>query len=359
MALKLIRGMFVLSCAFMGLIWTNFMLDYLSESLTVPISQPTALLWYVFGGAGGAAISFGILFGLRFVTQEFFERLFPVFIAIAFSMGIGYAIAKYIQIFWPLENEVDVTRHLYTTSTLVLLFGFVGIFLGLTKASSWESLVTVVKKRQLEFGNPKIVDTSVLIDGRIRDIIDAGFVEGTLIIPRFVLKELQHVADSADLLRRTKGRRGLDILQAMQEGDGGADVEIIDDDTNDIREVDGKIIALAREYNARILTTDYNLNKVAQIEGISVLNINDLANALKPAALPDENLEIKIVKEGKEADQGVGYLDDGTMIVVDGGRNHVGKRVSVVVTSVLQTAAGRMIFTKLGHVLPEQARQAF
>ena len=360
MAIKITRVMFVLSCVVMGLIWTNFLLGYVYEDSSVPIAGSTTMLWRIFGGAAGGIISVLVLFGLRFVTQELFERLFPVIIAVAFSMMIGYFLAQYIRIFWPLQegNEGDVSRHVYTMSTLVLVFGFIGISLGLTKASSWESLVTVVKRQKLAFGNPKIVDTSAIIDGRIREIIDAGFIEGTLIIPRFILKELQQVADSADVLRRTKGRRGLDILKAMQEDASNVDLEIVDDDPEDIREVDGKLVALAREYGAKILTTDYNLNKVAQIEGISVLNVNDLANALKPAALPDENLEVKIVKEGKEVDQGVGYLDDGTMIVVDGGRNYVGRRVSVVVTSVLQTAAGRMIFTKLGQVLPEEARQA-
>ena len=360
MAIKITRGMFLLSCVVMGLIWTNFLLDYAYRDSSVPIAQSTTMLWYIFGAAAGGIISALVLIGLRFVTQELFERLFPVFIAIVFSMIIGYGLAQYIRLFWPIEegNEGDISRHVYMTSTLVLLFGFVGISLGLTKASNWESLVTVVKKQKLQFGNPKIVDTSVIIDGRVRDIIDAGFIEGTLIVPRFILKELQHVADSADVLRRTKGRRGLDILKAMQEDAANVDLEIVDDDPEDIREVDGKLIALARQYGAKILTTDYNLNKVAQIEGIGVLNVNDLANALKPAALPDENLEVKIVKEGKEVDQGVGYLDDGTMIVVDGGRNYVGRRVSVVVTSVLQTAAGRMIFTKLGQVLSEETRRA-
>lgn len=358
MAIKITRLMFVLSCVIMGLIWTNFILGYVAVELTVPIEGPSRTLWYVLGGTLGFMVSLTILFGLKFITQELFERLFPVFITMTFSMMVGYAISIYIKHFWPLETDYDANRHLYLTSTLVLLFGFVGISLGLTKASSWESLVTVVKKRHLEFGNPKIVDTSVIIDGRIRDIIDAGFLEGTLVIPRFVLVELQHIADSADVLRRTKGRRGLDILKAMQDDSPNVNVEIIDDDPKDIQEVDGKLLSLAREYNAKILTTDYNLNKVAQIEGVQVLNVNDLANALKPAALPDENLEVKIVKEGKEADQGVGYLDDGTMIVVDGGRSYVGRRVSAVVTSVLQTAAGRMIFTKLGQVLPEETRQA-
>lgn len=359
MALKITRAMFVLSCLIMGLIWTNFILDYLPQAATVT-GTPRAL-WYAFGGAAGCAIAFVVLLGLRFVTQEIFERIFPVIIAITLSMVVGYLLAKYIQLYFPIEegSESDVTRHVYTTATLVLVFGFIGISLGLTRASSWESLVSVVKKRQLEFGSPKIVDTSVLIDGRIKDIIDAGFIEGTLVIPRFVLKELQHIADSADVLRRSKGRRGLDILKGLQEDGTNVGVEIIDDNPEDIYEVDEKIVSLARDYSAKILTTDYNLNKVAQIEGIDVLNVNDLANALKPAALPDESLEVKIIKEGKEADQGVGYLDDGTMIVVDGGREYVGKRVSVTVTSVLQTAAGRMIFTKIAPSREaEHSRQA-
>ncbi len=352
MAIKLTRAMFIFSCAVMGLIWTNFALSYLSAEGNVLPSTTSSVLWYLFGGSAGTLVSMTILLALHFVTQELFERLFPVFIAIAISMMAGYGLSRYIQSFWPLATEIDVNRHLYLTSTLVLLFGFVGISLGLTKASSWESLLTVVKRQKLQIGNLKLVDTSAIIDGRIRDIVAAGFIEGTLVIPRFVLLELQHIADSADVLRRTKGRRGLDILKEMQDEDSLVNVEIIDDDPEDIKEVDGKLVALAKEYKAQILTTDYNLNKVAQIEGISVLNVNDLANALKPAALPDENLEVKIVKEGKEADQGVGYLDDGTMIVVDGGRNYVGQRVEVIVTSVLQTAAGRMIFTKLGRVLP-------
>mgnify|MGYP005843147755 FL=1 len=170
-------------------------------------------------------------------------------------------------------------------------------------------------------------------------------------VPRFVLKELQNIADSSDVLRRARGRRGLDILRALQEPDSKVTVQIIEDDPQDLSEVDEKLVRVARIHNAKILTNDLNLNKVAQIEGVSVLNINDLANALKPAVLPDEFMKVKIVKEGKEMFQGVGYLDDGTMVVVDGGRDFVGKDVSVIVTSVLQTSAGRMIFSKLQSVL--------
>jgi len=357
MALKLVRAMFVLACMVMGFIWTNFALNSLLATDAAPITGWPRTMWYVAGCGVGAIIAVVVLFSLRFVTQELYERLFPVLISVFFSMMVGYGIAKYIQLFWPDTSEAGVTRYIYLTSTLVLVSGFIGISVGLTRASSWESLVSVVKKQRLEFGNGKLIDTSVLIDGRIKEIIGAGFIEGSLIVPRFVLKELQHIADSSDVLRRTKGRRGLDILKSLQEnnGNGSAAIEIVDDDPQNAKDVDEKLVVLARQFKAKILTTDYNLNKVAQIEGISVLNINDLANAVKAAAVPDENIEVKIIKEGKEADQGVGYLDDGTMIVVDGGRAFLGKRVHVIVTSVLQTAAGRMIFTKMAPGQPRQA----
>ncbi len=350
MTTRIIQAGFVLCCAVMGAFWSDYILQTMYTDPTEPYTSTTLLLWRS-GGAGiGILASAGVLFGLMMVTQRLYERLFPVVIAIAFSLMMGYFLARIIMMALPFDNPEDLTPHVFLTSTLMLLFGYVGISLGLTKASNWESLVSAVKKSRIEFGNPKIVDTSVIIDGRIADIVRTGFIEGTLIVPRFVLKELQNIADSADVLRRAKGRRGLDILKMMQEEVANLDVEITDDDPLDIKEVDGKLVSLARDYKAKIITNDFNLNKVAQIEGIMVLNINDLANALKPAVLPDERLNVKIVKEGKEAYQGVGYLDDGTMIVVDGGRDYVGKQVSVLVTSVLQTAAGRMIFTKLGSV---------
>lgn len=344
MALRITRVMFLFSCVVMGVIWTNYVLEQIYVHNPWPVSAQALFGWRALGAAIGCLSAVTVLLGLRLVTQEIFEKLFPVFIAIAFSMMLGYFLARYIMLALPTD---DPSLHVFLTSTMVLLFGYGGISLGLTKASNWESLVTAVKKRHIEFGNPKIVDTSVIIDGRIADIVATGFVEGTLIVPRFVLRELQNIADSSDVLRRNKGRRGLDILKTMQGEFKQVEVQIVEDDFPNIHEVDGKLIAIAKEYNAKIITNDFNLNKVAQIEGVQVLNINDLSNAVKPAALPDEDLEVKIVKEGKEALQGVGYLDDGTMIVVDGGSDRVGQRVAVVVTSVLQTAAGRMIFTKL------------
>ncbi len=192
-------------------------------------------------------------------------------------------------------------------------------------------------------GEPKLLDTSVIIDGRVLDIVRSGFLEGALLLPRFVLRELQLVADSADPLRRTRGRRGLEVLGALQKT---VPIEIVERDPEDISEVDAKLVRLAQERGAKLVTNDYNLNRVAQVEGVSVLNINELANALKPVLLPGEELRVAVIREGREAHQGVGYLDDGTMIVIENGRRLVGDEVDVIVTSALQTNAGRMIFAK-------------
>jgi uncharacterized protein YacL len=330
----------------MGTVWADHLvtITYEGSEDVVEITKLTEIFWKISGGALGGLSAGLVLAVLLFVTQELFERLAPVFIALAFSMMLGYFLARYIMLIYPPE---DLRIHFFLTTTLVLLFGFAGISLGLTMSSNWRSLVTAVKRQNIQYGDPKLIDTSVIIDGRIADVVTTGFIEGTLIVPRFILKELQNIADSAELLRRSKGRRGLDILKSMQEGDHPVHIEVIDDDPEQVQDVDGKLIALARELDAKVITIDYNLNKVAQIEGVQVLNLNELTNSLKPSVLPDEKFEVKILKEGKESTQGVGYLDDGTMIVVDGGRDYLGKNVQVIVTSVLQTAAGRMIFTKM------------
>jgi uncharacterized protein YacL len=192
----------------------------------------------------------------------------------------------------------------------------------------------------------KILDTSVIIDGRIADICEAGFLEGALLVPQFVLKELQQIAGSSDPLKRNRGRRGLDILQRMQ-ANVDIDIRIVENDFPKIREVDAKLVALGKALRAKILTNDYNLNKVAELQGVQVLNVNQLANAVKPVVLPGEVMHVYVMKEGKEYGQGVAYLDDGTMVVIDNARKHLGKSVDVIVTSVLQTTAGRMIFTRL------------
>lgn len=193
-------------------------------------------------------------------------------------------------------------------------------------------------------GSSKVIDTSVIVDGRVLEIVESGFLEGPLVVPRFVLRELQLIADSVDGMKRIRGRRGLDILAKLQEV---TEIEIADRDYDDLSAVDAKLVRLARERGAKLVTNDYNLNRVAQVEGVTVLNINELADAVKPVVLPGEDLHVTIVRDGKEPHQGVGYLDDGTMIVVENGRRLIGDDADVQVTSVLQTVAGRMIFAKL------------
>ena len=186
----------------------------------------------------------------------------------------------------------------------------------------------------------------MIIDGRIADLCETGFMEGDFIIPQFILQELQHISDSADSLKRVRGRRGLDILNQIQKNDDVV-VKIIEDDFPNIKEVDAKLVELGKKLNAKILTNDLNLNKVAELQGVHVLNINELSNALKPIVLPGEMMRVFVLKEGKESGQGVAYLDDGTMVIVDNAKRCIGKNVDVVVTSILQTSAGRMIFTRL------------
>ena len=192
----------------------------------------------------------------------------------------------------------------------------------------------------------KLLDTSVIIDGRIADLCETGFLDGVFVIPQFILHELQHIADSSDSLKRARGRRGLDILHRIQNMPGLA-VNIVEEDFPQIKDVDAKLVALAKKQGAKIVTNDLNLNKVAELQGVRVLNINELTNALRPVVLPGESMRVFVLREGKEAGQGVAYLDDGTMIVVDEAKKFIGRNVDVVVTSVLQTTAGRMIFTRL------------
>ena len=282
MTLKIIRVLFVLACIVMGTIWADYLLSTSYEGSDIVVPRSTEVLWKVAGGMLGGLAAGLVLVALLFVTQELFERLAPVFIALAFSMMLGYFLSRYIMLIFPPE---DLFIHFFLTTTLVLLFGFAGISLGLTMSSNWRSLVTAVQRKNIQYGNPKLVDTSVIIDGRIADVVTTGFIEGTLIVSRFILKELQNIADSADVLRRAKGRRGLDILKAMQDGEHPIHIEVIDDDPVQVKDVDGKLVALARELDAKVITNDFNLNKVAQIEGVAVLNLNDLANSLKPAVL--------------------------------------------------------------------------
>jgi uncharacterized protein YacL len=242
-------------------------------------------------------------------------------------------------------QEPEITQSL--ALLLYIVCAYFGIVLGLWKGPEFrtgdeESLGVGMGQAS----SPKILDTSVIIDGRIADICETGFLEGPLIVPQFVLKELQHIAGSPDSIKRNRGRRGLDILQRIQKNID-ITVRIVDHDFPKIREVDTKLVALGKALKGKVLTNDFNLNKVAELQGVPVLNVNQLANAVKPVVLPGEVMNVHIMKEGKEYGQGVAYLDDGTMVVVDNAKRYVSKHIDVIVTSVLQTTAGRMIFTRL------------
>jgi uncharacterized protein YacL len=257
------------------------------------------------------------------------------------AIGLGLAKTIGAALFW--ADTAD-PRILFLHSFILLVFPYLGIVMGARKGEWLEPsrLVSLFRETGPQ-RRYRVLDTSVIIDGRIADVCETGFLDGTLVIPQFVLKELQLVADSSDSLKRNRGRRGLDILHRMQKM-AGVEVSISDLDYPEIKEVDLKLIEVAKALAGRIVTNDFNLNKVAQLRGVEVLNINELANALKPVALPGELMNVFILKEGKEPNQGVAYLDDGTMVVVDNARARIGRHVDIAVTSVLQTTAGRMIF---------------
>ena len=343
----------------------------------------------VLGAALGGAIGLALAAsgGGLFKDQEYAGAFLAAWV-VAWVV-VGFAILPYLTVVpaqWLIRRVEELSTAEFVAAVVGLLIGLLmGLLLGFPLSGlddPWGTLLplgvsiflglgmlglTVAKRKDLLIaaeavgllrppsaersaglarGEPRIVvDTSAIIDGRIAEIVESGFIYGTLVIPRFVLDELQHIADSSDTLRRNRGRRGLDILNRMQK-EPSTPVEIVEDDVPDIAEVDAKLVALALARSRVILTNDFNLNRVAELQGVRVMNINSLANAVKPAVLPGEDLRVRVIQEGKEAGQGVGFLDDGTMIVVEGGARHIDKELDVSVTRVLQTVAGRMIFAQ-------------
>jgi uncharacterized protein YacL len=269
------------------------------------------------------------------------------------AIGLGIARAVEAGLFFADHGDRQIE---FLHSFLLIALPYLGLAIG-AKNGEWLQPARLISLFQATGPQRryKILDTSVIIDGRIADVCETGFVDGTLVIPQFVLKELQLVADSGDALKRNRGRRGLDILQKIQKM-AGVEVTVSDVDFPDVREVDLKLIELARTLQGKIVTNDFNLNKVAQLRGVEVLNVNELANSLKPVVLPGELMKVFILKEGKEYNQGVAYLDDGTMVVVDNARKMISKTIDIVVTSVLQTTAGKMIFGR--YIEPGLAQQA-
>ena len=306
-----------------------------SEGLRLPVA------------CAGAAVGFAL------VALETWLRRSSAQAVMGAAIGLVGGLACSLLVATTLIAHLPLGLRAAAASILVVGFAWLGVSLG-TAHASVVGLSPRPRPDMSRASGLKIVDTSVIIDGRIVDVIASGFLEGTLILPQFILRELQHVADSSDQLKRNRGRKGLDVLKAIQASDR-IKVELTDEDTPEVREVDGKLLWIAERRGAALLTNDYNLNKVAQLRGIQVLNINDLANAVKPVVLPGEGLVIQVIKEGKERNQGVGYLDDGTMVVIEAGRRLIGQKVEVVVSSVIQTNAGKMIFATSGDE-PEPPR---
>ena len=317
----------------------------LARSLFIAAVGYSAFQLHPLAAGGLSNIEFGILLGILIVVFEMRLRTISVTHLLGALLGgaIGLLTAKTLSAAMYWANLSD-GRVLFLHSLILLGFPYLGLVIGGRKGEWLEpSNLIGLFRSSAPRKRYKILDTSVIIDGRVADICETGFMDGTLVVPQFVLKELQLVADSSDSMKRNRGRRGLDILQKIQKM-ASVEVTISDMDFPDIREVDLKLIELARTLQGKIVTNDFNLNKVAQLRGVEVLNINELANSLKPVVLPGEIMKVFILKEGKEYNQGVAYLDDGTMVVVDNARKMIGRTIDVVVTSVLQTTAGKMIF---------------
>ena len=346
----------IVTAAFFAIFHLLYLLDLFRMNRIVPFYVPAVIsivLGLIFYFLFSSAVTNKIMTQIarteeRLVKMNLKELSFSLLGCI-----IGLAIANLIGIafngFGPLGTGIIIL--------LNIVLGFLGFRVARKKKDeiNVSNLKNVLanpdsKKNIVAYGRPKILDTSVIIDGRILDSLQTGFIEGKILIPNFVLEELRHIADSSDSLKRNRGRRGLDILNEIQK-QLSVPVEIVDYDTKEALEVDSKLLKMGEKMDAFVVTNDFNLNKVAEFQGVRVLNINELANAIKPVVLPGEEMQVTVIKAGKENGQGIGYLNDGTMIVVEGGNRFIGETKNVVVTSVLQTAAGRMIFTKIAMAM--------
>ncbi|MBI4437110.1 MAG: PIN domain nuclease [Candidatus Omnitrophica bacterium] len=329
MSLYIVRVFFIIISTFVG---------YQLGSLLEGFGQ-----YWLWVGAGLGLVIATAIISLEFAMQNVSVRGLS---AAVFGLLFGLLLAKLIAgafIIVPLGENISLTLQV----VLTLIFCYLGMVVAMRGRDEFNLIIPYVKfSRQNQKDDIILLDTSVIIDGRIADICTTKFIEGRFVVPKFVLRELQQIADSQDPLKRNRGRRGLDILNKIRKSTD-VDVKISDEDFPELQEVDAKLVKMAKVLSGKIFTNDFNLNKIAELQGITVLNVNELANALKPVVLPGELMEVKLIKEGKEYNQGVAYLDDGTMVVVDNGRRLIGQTMKVMVTSVLQTTAGRMVFAKI------------
>ncbi len=294
-------------------------------------------------------LAMGAVAGGLILAGEYALRRLSLGIIVGGAVGLAGGLVLTGLVEWVGSAVFDVETFLFHIGGLVFLLGFPYLGLAMGARFGNEQFPSAPEGGASSSATTaclKVLDTSVIIDGRVADLCETGFLEGPFLVPHFILHELQHIADSSDSLKRARGRRGLDILNKIQKMPD-VDVRIVEEDFPHVKEVDAKLVVLAKKVGGRIVTNDLNLNKVAELQGVRVLNINELCNALRPVVLPGETIRVFVLKEGKEAGQGVAYLDDGTMIVVDNARRCIGRNVDVTVTSVLQTTAGRMIFTRL------------
>ncbi|SMB84473.1 Uncharacterized conserved protein YacL, contains PIN and TRAM domains [Desulfonispora thiosulfatigenes DSM 11270] len=353
---KVVRIVIALACASGGLYLGNFIFNsffiVFREARIALIIVPTIILGLI-GYAVAPKIVKKVLQMTKWIESNLQKMPIQDLLGGAIGLIFGLIVASLMG------NSFSKLPYIgsYLPIIVSLLLGYIGMSVGSKKKEDLLGVFSILKfgskdkvaKAYLK-PKPKVLDTSVIIDGRIADICKSGFIEGPLVIPNFILEELRHIADSSDALKRNRGRRGLDILNKIRK-ELEIPVQISNQDFDDIQEVDSKLVKLAQVLEGFVVTNDYNLNKVAELQGVTVLNINELANAVKPVVLPGEEMFLRVIKDGKEYGQGVAYLDDGTMIVIENGKKVIGENVYVVVTSVLQTAAGRMIFAKLKEEL--------
>jgi len=320
----------------------------LSQAL-VNLEDPIWLLWLIF--LGTLALAGGTIAADVFLTRKPIDVISAVYFGLLVGVFLTYVVMLVLTPLMPEQNSKerwDIAIRTATPLLLGMVLCYVCISLLVQTKDDFRFIIPYVEfSKEVKGLKPYVLDTSVVIDGRIADLVETNILDNQLIMPRFVLSELQGVADSADKLRRARGRRGLDILNRLRNNQN-IDLKIYDRELPEMdgQAVDMKLVLLAKHLEGKIVTGDYNLNKVARLHNVAVINLNDIANSLKPVFLPGESFAVRIVKPGEEIGQGIGYLDDGTMIVVEGGRDHLGKEVKVHVTSVLQTSAGRMIFGK-------------
>ncbi len=329
--IRFIRFLFVAGCAWLGYLF------------------PMPLIPTDWGHTAVLGASVGCFLGILVVCIDIFFKRFTVrnILSVLLGAALGLLVHKLLMsvLAYSVISAQSMSQFAMTTAIFFVYMGVITVLRGQDEVTTMIPFVTLDTK-----GNQEeliLLDTSVIIDGRISDICKTHFMSGKFILPRFVLKELQLISDSSDPLKRNRGRRGLDVLNKIKTNPN-MQVKIHEMDFPELNTVDAKLVKMAQVIGGKVFTNDYNLNKVAEIQGIKVLNINELANALKPVVMPGEMMTVKIIKEGKEHDQGIAYLDDGTMVVVDNGRRRIGQTFNVTITSVLQTQAGRMIFAKMG-----------